>query len=75
MWPPNIVGAYFLVACLMGVMLGMAVHSWIERIAAWFRAVFEVDTVSQLPADKEPEMKEFMGKVLDMMKDFKKQTV
>ena len=37
MWPPNIVGAYFLVACLMGVMLGMAVHSWIERIAAWFR--------------------------------------
>lgn len=37
MWPPNIVGAYFLVACLMGVMLGMAVHRWIERIAAWFR--------------------------------------
>lgn len=37
MWPPNIVGAYFLVACLMGVMLGMAVHSWIVRAAEWFR--------------------------------------
>ena len=35
MWPPNIVGAYFLVACLMGVMLGMAVHSWIIRFMEW----------------------------------------
>ena len=46
-----------------------------SAISTLIRAVFEVDTVSQLPADKEPEMKEFMGKVLEMMKDFKKQTV
>jgi len=29
MWPPNIVGAYFLVACLMGIMLGMALEALI----------------------------------------------
>lgn len=33
----SIVQAYFSATALMGVMLGMAVHSWIERIAAWFR--------------------------------------
>lgn len=46
-----------------------------SAIGTLIRAVFEVDTVSQLPADKEPEMKEFMRKVLEMMRDFKKQTV
>ena len=37
MWPPNIVGDYFLVASLMGVMLGMAIHILLVRIKDWFR--------------------------------------
>ena len=37
MWPPNIVGAYFLAASLGGVMLGMAVHSLITGMKDWFR--------------------------------------
>lgn len=36
-WPPNIVGAYFLAASLGGVMLGMAVHSLITGMKDWFR--------------------------------------
>lgn len=29
MWPPNIVGVYFLVTGLMGIMLGMALEALI----------------------------------------------
>lgn len=37
MWPPNIAGAYFLAARLIGVMPGMAVHSWIQRVREWYK--------------------------------------
>ncbi len=33
----SIVQAYFSATALMGVMLGMAVHSWITRAKDWFR--------------------------------------
>ncbi len=38
MWLPNIVGAAFLITGLMGIMLGMALESWMEEVRRTLKA-------------------------------------
>ena len=46
-----------------------------DAIGTLLRAVYQVNAVAKLPADREPEIREFVESVLHLMKDQKREIV